>query len=108
LIVKRNSTTLGIYTPNCHLFIFRPSSAHGNYSGYGFTLRVRRSIWRHLMVRLHCRSKFSPRARTYEVCTWRSKKPTTGPRKRRRERNRLGFKTYARLKISLGGPYPPE
>jgi hypothetical protein len=105
-VVKRNSS-IGFIHPNAHLYIFRPSAEYGNYSGYGFHLRCRRSgSWRHLLARLHCKHKLNRQARSYELCTWRSREATSS--RGSRPGQRIGFKSYVRLKVSPGGASSPS
>jgi hypothetical protein len=102
-----HNKSLGLVGSDLHLYVFAPHAPHGNYSGYGFHLRMRwGGCWRHLLLKLHTKGRSNPRSRQYEVCTWRSKRPTS--EKGTRPGQRLGFKSYVRLKVSPGALKPFE
>lgn len=106
--VRRAKDCLGFVSDDCHLFLFRPHQPGGNYSAWGFHLRLRRrGEWRHLMLRLHAKPLSKERLhgargfRVYEVAHWRSRFPTNKPK---RPDNRLDYKAYVRIKVCPGGP----
>ena len=101
-MIVRKPRCIGLVGRNLHLYVFSPSAAYGNYSGYGFHLRCRTGrSWRHLLARLHCKGKANRRARIYEICSWRSRNATSNRGKHPGQR--LGFKSYLRIKVSPGG-----
>lgn len=109
-MIIRKANSVGFIGRDCHLFVFRPSQLHGNYSGWGFHLRRRRNgIWIHLQVKFHQKGKDrlpgNRRTRQYEVSGWRSRDATNVTK---RSDNRVGLKVYARLKLCPGGTRPEE
>jgi hypothetical protein len=107
VICRHSSNGLSLYAKDTHLSIFKPATAHGMYSEWGFHLKRRGAdrTWRHYVLRLFEKATPVPGGRgcwKCELVSYRTRKAKGNGS----SGNRLTIKRFVRLKVGYGGTKP--